>query len=400
LDGVCDNAYSFASFHYVSSVYSEGEYVYDYFPLTDYTDTVAPVISILYPISSTTYSSATELNYTVSDNIGIDSCWYSVDNGVTNSTPDSSCANITGLIAASGSHTWTVYANDTSGNGNSTSVSFSVSIVSDDDDDGSSSGGGSSGGGGSPYNASAGFNRTFNFMKAFQKMASVFNQKGFDLTKIIMTPKINIRSASILVNQLNQSQYIRMFPELSYNNIYQIFEINKSGFENENLEEVNFEFKVNKSFFGSNGVEDIVLKRKSSDTWYNLDTSFIKEDNNYYYFNATSPGFSFFAIYLDRAICSPGEMVCIDNSLHLCTSEKVLLLVQDCEYGCLYGRCTDYWEPKREESVFQRVGNLLLGLKNDLGVLVFYILVSITSILFIVVFWFTLRYLKIKGYFK
>ncbi len=81
-----------------------------------------PLISVTYPLAAIYSVNVTELNYTVSDS-DLDSCWYSIDSGVTNTTI--ACGiNATGLSSFEGFNTWTVYANDTAGNENSSSVTF------------------------------------------------------------------------------------------------------------------------------------------------------------------------------------------------------------------------------------------------------------------------------------
>jgi hypothetical protein len=88
------------------------------------TDITPPQITIVYP-SNTTYSiNVSNINYTISET-NPDKCWYSIDNGVTNSTPHVMAGtNFTNVISDEGSNTWTVYCNDSFGNENSTSVTF------------------------------------------------------------------------------------------------------------------------------------------------------------------------------------------------------------------------------------------------------------------------------------
>lgn len=113
-------------------------------------DIVRPDISIIYPISTTYTSHVTGLNYSVGD-ISLESCWYSLNGGKTNMTM--TCGNnVTGVSSVEGSNTWRVYANDTSGNENSSSVIFTVSLPSTTV---APSGGG--GGGGMPIVASKDF---------------------------------------------------------------------------------------------------------------------------------------------------------------------------------------------------------------------------------------------------
>lgn len=115
-------------------------------------DVIFPDVSIIYPINTIYTSHVTRLNYSVGDN-SLEDCWYSLNRGVTNTTIV--CGeNVTGISSAEGSNTWIVYANDTSGNENSSSVTFTISIPSSTTP---STGGGGGGGGGMPIVASKDF---------------------------------------------------------------------------------------------------------------------------------------------------------------------------------------------------------------------------------------------------
>ncbi|KKK97371.1 hypothetical protein LCGC14_2653420, partial [marine sediment metagenome] len=71
-----------------------------------------PTVSIIYPANTTYNVNVTQLNYTATDDVLLDACWYSLDGGVTNSSPDSTCSNFSSLTSNEGSNTWRVYAND------------------------------------------------------------------------------------------------------------------------------------------------------------------------------------------------------------------------------------------------------------------------------------------------
>src|SRR3989344_5168093 len=92
-------------------------------------DTTQPFIELAYPQNTSYNFVQTQLNYSVADNFVLDSCWYSLDSGFTNSSPDTSCQNFTGLTSNQGSNNWTVYANDTSNNLNSSEITFFVDSV-------------------------------------------------------------------------------------------------------------------------------------------------------------------------------------------------------------------------------------------------------------------------------
>ena len=87
-------------------------------------DITIPEVSLIYPESGTYGAQVTALNYTASD-VNLESCWCSTDNGATNITM--TCGqNATGLDSVDGSNIWMVWANDSTGNQNSSSVTFIV----------------------------------------------------------------------------------------------------------------------------------------------------------------------------------------------------------------------------------------------------------------------------------
>jgi hypothetical protein len=96
--------------------------------VTFFKDTTNPLISIVYPQNITYNSNVTELNYIYSD-INPADCWYSTDNGATNSSPVLAGTNFTGLVAVEEGNTWIVYCNDSYGNQNSNSITFSKETI-------------------------------------------------------------------------------------------------------------------------------------------------------------------------------------------------------------------------------------------------------------------------------
>ena len=89
---------------------------------------ISPVINITYPLSATYSASPGDLNYTLNAS-NPDKCWWSNSSGAWNSTAVTCGTNWTtgtGLTANAGSNTWTVYANDTAGILNSSSVTFTL----------------------------------------------------------------------------------------------------------------------------------------------------------------------------------------------------------------------------------------------------------------------------------
>jgi len=90
-------------------------------------DTTYPTFNIVTP-SNQTYTSVQSTFRPGGSDTNIDTCWYSLNDGTTNTTM-TCAATIGGLDSGQGSSTWTVYANDSAGNENSSSVTFFVDSV-------------------------------------------------------------------------------------------------------------------------------------------------------------------------------------------------------------------------------------------------------------------------------
>ncbi len=87
-------------------------------------DVTFPTLSITYPGNTSYTVNVSQLNFTYIET-NPDKCWYSKNSGATNLSIQTCTLNFTDVISIEGSNTWIVYINDTSGNENSTSVTFS-----------------------------------------------------------------------------------------------------------------------------------------------------------------------------------------------------------------------------------------------------------------------------------
>ncbi len=86
-------------------------------------DATTPQINITNPLPINYSINVSELNYTYTET-NPDKCWWSNSSGEWNSSTQTCGTNWTNLISSEGWNNWTVYINDTSGNENSSNVTF------------------------------------------------------------------------------------------------------------------------------------------------------------------------------------------------------------------------------------------------------------------------------------
>lgn len=116
--------------------------------------------------------------------------------------------------------------------------------------------------------------------------------------------------------------------------VYEYYEINKTNFENENIDNALIEFKANKSWVTRNDIDPSkVHLYRYNETWLGLTTQLMNETTDQYFYQAETPGFSYFAI--TGFVCSPDEKRCLDNKLQKCDSEGISWIdIENCTYDC------------------------------------------------------------------
>jgi PGF-pre-PGF domain-containing protein len=218
-------------------------------------------------------------------------------------------------------------------------------------------------------------------IKSNQEINSPISVEGIYLTKLILESSKNISYASLKITVLDSDS----ISGLSSNNIYQGFQINKTGITNENINSVSLEFKVGKSWVDERNVSKIVLKRKqeNSSEWEMLNTTLIGNDSTYYYFKSISSGFSLFAIYFDETLCIPEELFCSGNDLKLCSADRTSSVVEVCEYGCSEGKCLAQEELEQSEEFTFDVRTFF---RNNLSIIFFVVIAMILLALIVVTF--------------
>ncbi len=92
-------------------------------------DLIKPAVNITFPLNNTNFlTNNLDVNYTATDNVLIDSCWYSNDTYAVN-TSLASCSNLTSIVWSEGIHKVRIYANDSASNVNYSSVYFTIDTI-------------------------------------------------------------------------------------------------------------------------------------------------------------------------------------------------------------------------------------------------------------------------------
>ncbi len=96
--------------------------------VTSAPDVLGPSILIDSPIEAVYFSNESlELNFSVSDGSGIDSCWYNINGGVNISL--AGCANTSFDVSGEGNYVLNLFSIDSLGNPSNSSVSFNVDLI-------------------------------------------------------------------------------------------------------------------------------------------------------------------------------------------------------------------------------------------------------------------------------
>lgn len=94
------------------------------------------------------------------------------------------------------------------------------------------------------------------------------------------------------------------------NSVYKYISVEKEKLTNDDITSATIEFKVEKSWLKSKGFESngVVLERFADGEWQELSTRMFKEDDDFVYFRASTPGFSYFAVTGVKPLVAPGTV--------------------------------------------------------------------------------------------
>ncbi|MBT3464477.1 PGF-pre-PGF domain-containing protein [archaeon] len=193
--------------------------------------------------------------------------------------------------------------------------------IDNDNDEGGSSGGSSS------YSSGSSINKNNNSIIDQEKKSWVNIPKNKMLFFDIQSNLINIINVSF--NVINFEKYIQLqinkHSELPKNislpneNLIDIFSIDKYGITNENITDIKIKFYLKKLEYKNIQTENVNLLRYNGKNWEKLNTKLVNEDLDKLFFEAKTPGFSYFVIVSNDSI---PKNISTENNINMSDEEK------------------------------------------------------------------------------
>jgi PGF-pre-PGF domain-containing protein len=124
------------------------------------------------------------------------------------------------------------------------------------------------------------------------------DKEGIAFTQISLNYRDTAEDTTLIVRPLESDP----INETIDGEVYKFLEIDTIRIREATAADIVIRFKVEKGWLDDRGsVEDVVLMRHSN-SWEGLNTTFLEDDDENYYFESPSPGFSYFAIVLEKPI--------------------------------------------------------------------------------------------------
>ena len=162
---------------------------------------------------------------------------------------------------------------------------------------GGGSGGGGGGGGGGTTATSSGTEKIhfYSSISNGQEIKINVKRDAVAFTKAEITVNKDLESVTITIRSLEEND-----ASSTIDNAYQYLEVETDGITDDDIGNVIIEFKINNSWFDENNFDaETVALNRYNNGWKKLSTKKISESESKTSYQATSPGFSLFAITAD-----------------------------------------------------------------------------------------------------
>jgi len=267
-----------------------------------FTIDTAPPVSSLNSTNNTEVGLGTLFSFYWTDNSGLGGYIFSTNNTgpwVNDSfvpmTGTGNWSNVTKTLnSTAGLHIgWRVYANDTSDHWNVTPIQV-ITTTAPESTPPPPGGGGGGGGGGtaaklaiaSMERIEAGVPATFTFDETLSEF----------VIEIVLTAKETIRNSKLAIETLEKKPYSGMADPPGH--AYRYVKITPTRIYDSKIERAEVRFRVEVSWLKENDIDPatVELGRNVREKWEELATEKTDSDDDYVYYTAETPGFSYFSI--------------------------------------------------------------------------------------------------------
>jgi PGF-pre-PGF domain-containing protein len=115
-----------------------------------------------------------------------------------------------------------------------------------------------------------------------------------DVREIRVSVRMDASNARLIVEQLSEKPDLADAPGIAYSYL----KIDLYNVQNEGISDAVIKFRVSKAWLAENNIleDNVILRRYNGGAWEGLATTVAGGDADYVYFEAVSPGFSYFAV--------------------------------------------------------------------------------------------------------
>jgi len=301
-------------------------------------DLTTPVITALSPSSGTTWSSSStvEFTYNVSD-VTVQNCTLVIDpandensTSVTPNATQSFSSTLTNRL-----YTWYIRCYDKAGRTNVTSTrTLTVSYTSSSSQQ--SAGSGQSSGSGSNQTQETKASQSWDTIATSTPAEMNIDKASIPVTNIKIEASESMPSVSLEVEALTAKPSDVAAPS---GEIYKYLKLEAPNLNETRAKTITINFKVEKSWADANNIDEqtVALMRYSGGAWKAMPTSYKGSTLTHHLYNATTPGFSYFAIGGSKRapVCAAGQKRCVNATfLETCSAAGTSWGATECKYGC------------------------------------------------------------------
>lgn len=190
-------------------------------------------------------------------------------------------------------------------------------------------------------------NRTYDEINPGEPARLFPDSPNSTVSQISLSMKKRIVNASISFLEL-ESPPETIPPEPPDNpntGVFRYMSISNENIDDDDIDSATVDFQVTKNWLRERliNVSTVRLRRFSGNLWQDLPTTLLYDDNERFYFQAETPGFSIFAIagefMLQKSggglMCLPLDIRCYESDVQECDIDGLSwTIIEECEHGC------------------------------------------------------------------